>query len=190
MHDTARETGRAFFETYGPGKKSVLDVGSLDVNGTLKPYVSDEMNYCGVDISSGPNVNVVLDDPHRFPFVCEEFDLIVSTSCFEHDDMFWLTFAEMCRVVSVGGFIYISAPVAGVVHRHPIDAWRFYPDAGTALARWAERNLEPISLVESFIRPPGWEGWSDFVAVFAKRPFESPKRPLLSRFTDAMHIRC
>ena len=43
--------------------------------------------------------------------------------------MFWVTFAEMARVVKAGGFVYISVPVNGPVHRHPMDCWRFYPDA-------------------------------------------------------------
>ncbi len=187
MHDTARETGRAFFETYACGG-TVLDVGSFDVNGTLKEFVPENMNYCGVDVASGPNVNVVLDDPYRFPFT-EEFELVVSSSCLEHDAMFWLTFVEMCRVLKPGGFVYLSMPTGGAVHNHPIDAWRFYPDAGRALASWAERNMEPMTLVESFIRPPGAEGWSDFVAVFGKRPFDAPAVLMHKHFPNAMHLR-
>lgn len=186
MHDTARETGREFFCLYARGG-AVLDVGAMDVNGTLREFVPSGMSYCGCDITAGPNVDVVVPDSGQLPFPNEEFDLVVSTSCFEHDRMFWMTFLEMARVVKPGGFIYVSAPVSGPVHRHPIDAWRFYPDAGIALAQWAELKLEPISLVESFVRPPGHSGWSDFVSVWAKRPFDTPRRIMREIFLDAIH---
>ncbi len=191
MHDTARLTGQRFFEVYGRADGTVLDVGSMDVNGTLRPFVPAGMNYCGVDMAPGPNVTLVLDDPYRLPFG-EEFDLAVSTSCFEHAEFFWLLFAEIARVVKPGGYIYVSAPTGGVVHRHPVDCWRFYPDAGLALARWAQRCGWAVSLIESFILPPGIEGWSDFVAVFGKRTDSGLlTRPgwLADRFPQALHRR-
>jgi hypothetical protein len=54
------------------------------------------------------------------------------------------------------------------VHRHSIDAWRFYPDAGHALELWAQLQAMPCLLLESFIAAPGVFGWRDFVAVFCK----------------------
>lgn len=185
MHDTARLTGEGFFKVYGqpgPGQtgQSILDVGSMDVNGTLRPFAPQGSTYVGVDISFGPGVDIVLDDPHEFPQRdTNAFDLVVSTSCFEHDEFFWLTFGEMARVVKPGGFIYLSAPVNGPVHNHPIDAWRFYPDAGQSLARWATKCGYLLILLESFLMPPQTDIWTDFVAVFGK-----PPTPLVGRLSD------
>jgi SAM-dependent methyltransferase len=187
MHDTARQTGQAFFKIYGRETGTVLDIGSMDINGTLKDFVPSGMNYCGADLFDGKNVNIVLSNPYNFPFAEGDCDLIVSTSCFEHDQFFWLTFIEMSRVVRRGGFIYISAPVGGPVHRHPIDAWRFYPDAGRALESWARFNGHEIDLIESFLRPPGPEGWQDFVAVFGKQPFSERTAFVADCFPDTMH---
>jgi SAM-dependent methyltransferase len=189
IHDTARLTGRAFFEVYAKPGDRILDVGSLDVNGTLKPFVPVGCHYAGVDRAAGPNVDIVLDDPYRLPFR-DEFDLAVSTSCFEHAEFFWLVFAEMARVVRSGGFLYISAPTGGVVHRHPVDCWRFYPDAGMALQHWAERAGSSVTLIESFVLPPGGEGWSDFVAVWQRDPAERWAGPRIAdRFPGAVHRR-
>lgn len=188
MHDTAREAGRAFFETYGGSTGGVLDVGSLDINGTLRPFVPSGMNYYGVDLSGGPNVSIILDDPYSFPFGDGAFDLVVSTSCLEHDEFFWLTFVEMARVLKFGGHLYVNAPVGGVVHRHPVDCWRFYPDAGLALARWARRNGHELTLLESFVNSPGLEGWMDFVAVWQKDDGKvGTSGRIVDRFPNAIH---
>lgn len=171
MHDTARLTGEAFLRLYGtqlgPGRR-ILEVGSRDVNGTLRPYAGNDVEYVGVDVEPGPGVDVVLEDPYQLPFPDASFDLVLSTSCFEHDPLFWLSFDEMARVARIGGFLYVSAPVQGEVHRYPVDCWRFYPDAGIALVVWAGRCGHPLRLVESFQLPPRADQWVDFVAVFER----------------------
>ena len=94
MHHSAYINAEKFAKKYIPSlsNKKVLDVGSYDVNGTLKP-IFDEANYVGLDMESGPNVDVV-SDAHNIPFENEHFDVVISSSCFEHDDMFWVTFLE------------------------------------------------------------------------------------------------
>lgn len=150
MHESARNIGRAFFEIYGKQGDSILDVGALDVNGNLRSEIPPLAKYIGIDICAGPNVDITLVDPYLFPFLGKDFDCIISTSCFEHDELFWLTFAEMARATKDGGFIYINAPSNGAVHRHPVDCWRFYPDAGKGLEKWARRCGYDITLLESF----------------------------------------
>lgn len=92
----------------------------------------------------------------------------MSTSCFEHDQMFWLTFAEMRRVLKPSGYIYINAPSNGAYNSYPYDNWRLYPDAGLALEAWAERQSLKVRLVESFVAGRKGDIWNDFVAVFTK----------------------
>jgi SAM-dependent methyltransferase len=170
MHDTALRTGEAFFKCYGFPSCRVLDVGSLDVNGTLKPFLPEGSKYIGVDLSYGPNVDKVLDNPGEFPFPSEAFDLVVSTSCLEHDPMFWITFAEMARVVNLSGFVYVSVPSNGPYHGHPGDCWRFYPDSTAALSKWAHKCGYFLDVIESFLMSPSSIGWIDQVMIFGKRP--------------------
>lgn len=171
MHDTALKTGKAFFECYGERVCSVLDVGSLDVNGTLRDLALG-MRYLGVDISPGSGVDKVIR-PGCLPFDHDKFDLVISTSCFEHDPQFWVTFYEMCRVVKRGGFVYINAPSNGPVHRYPVDCWRFYPDAAEALASWVTQIGDfIIDVVENFRMSPSRDGWIDQVCVFGKRDWQ------------------
>jgi SAM-dependent methyltransferase len=169
MHPSARALGQRFFETYrkaGPAR--VLDVGSRDVNGTLRPFAPTGVEYIGVDIEAGAGVDIVLRDPHSYPFPEKCFDWVISTSTLEHDKFFWMTFAEMCRVVTDSGYIYINAPSNGSYHGYPHDYWRFYPDAGLALEEWGQRMGHPVVLVESFIAPQHGSEWNDCVMIFTK----------------------
>ena len=171
MHDTALEYGGLFFKTYTDNGKSikVLDLGSQDVNGSLRTVAPKKAEYVGVDFADGKGVDVKITDPYALPFDDESIDIVVSSSCFEHSEFFWLTFLELIRILKPSGFLYINAPSNGNFHRYPVDCWRFYPDAGIALEHWAIKNgYKDVALVESFIGVKKNDLWNDFVAVFIK----------------------
>jgi SAM-dependent methyltransferase len=191
MHDTARTIGRMFFETYcSTGPCAILEVGSQNVNGALRDEAPPGCSYTGVDLEAGPGVDIVLERPHELPFDDETFDAIVSSSCFEHDAMFWLSFLEVVRVTKPGGLIYISAPSNGAYHCHPVDNWRFYPDAAVALAQWAGRQGYAVELVESFVARRVADQWNDCVMVFRRGGHNEPvARRIVDRLPDARNIR-
>lgn len=186
MHTTAYDTGRLFFQTYArPHHVTCLDVGSYDLNGSLRSLSPPHIKYVGVDLEAGPGVDVVLQDPHKLPFVSNMFDLIVSSSCFEHDSMFWLTFLECVRVLKPHGVLYVSAPSNGKYHAHPQDNWRFYPDSGLALTAWAQKQGEQVFLVESFLTRQRAEGqWNDCVMIFSKG---DPAQFQVNQFVSDVH---
>jgi len=162
------DNARLFFSTYFRDEKHcvVLDIGSQDVNGTMRSVAPAYCRYIGVDFSAGAGVDVVLQDPYRLPFADGSVDAVVSSSCFEHVEFFWLMFMEVMRVLKPQGLFYLNAPTNGDYHRYPVDCWRFYPDAGSALVRWAQRNGFKPALLESFVAYQTRDIWNDFVAVF------------------------
>lgn len=170
MHATAMKYGKQFFDKYAPFQ-TIVEVGSMIVaGGSLRDVAPRCLNYLGVDCAPGEGVDVVADDPYLLP-VCDGYaDAVVSSSTFEHAEFFWLTFLEMCRVCKSGGYIYVNSPSNGYVHRHPVDCWRFYPDAGQALTNWAKRNGVKLELLETFIGEPDEDvaHWEDFVGVWRK----------------------
>ena len=175
--------GQGFFNTYLRPLASplILEVGSQNVNGGLRDVAPAGSSYVGVDICEGQGVDIVLDDPYSYPFKNNHFDAVVSTSCFEHDEMFWLTFLEMIRVTKKRGLIYINAPSNGSYHRYPVDNWRFYPDAGRALVRWSERQGKRIELVKSSVARRKAEYWNDYVMIFrVGKPGAAPSGEKLS----------
>ena len=167
MHKEAYISGGKFFSRYATAPSaSILEIGSYNVNGTLKDFQPEGSKWLGADIESGPGVDLVIEDTSALPFDDSTFDYVIASSVFEHDPTFWSTFGEMVRVLKNGGCIYINAPSNGAIHRYPIDAYRFYPDAGKALEKWGQSIRPDLKLVESFIGKRDAECWNDFCAVF------------------------
>lgn len=164
------EFGAAFFNTYLKNLKKlkIVDIGSQDVNGSLRTVAQPEHQYLGVDFSSGKGVDIVINDAYKLPFETESINAVVCSSCLEHSEFFWLLFNEMLRILKPSGLLYINVPSNGPYHTFPVDCWRFYPDSGLALQRWGERNGFKVALLESFIGEKKYEPWNDFVAVFIK----------------------
>ena len=167
MHTTSFENARRFFETYRIEGGSIIEIGSQDVNGSIRQCAPTDCQYTGLDFQAGKGVDIVIEDPYSLPLASDSCDICVTTSCLEHSELFWLSFLEMVRIVRNGGLIYINVPSNGTFHRYPVDCWRFYPDAGLALQHWAQRSGQSVTMLESFVsNQAGREVWSDFCAVF------------------------
>jgi|688.fasta_scaffold690266_1 SAM-dependent methyltransferase len=177
MHKSAYEIGAKFLDRYmAPGMERVLEVGAFDVNGSLRDFKRKGCDWVGVDLEPGKGVDIVIERASSLPFEDCSFDLVITTSVFEHDPTFWLTFNEMLRVVKPDGFVYICAPSNGWVHRYPMDVYRFYPDAGIGLVEWGRREFPDLELVESFVSERDGDVWNDFCAVFSKSRTQRPKK--------------
>ncbi len=148
----------------------ILEIGACDVNGSLRQHALPTTDYVGIDLEDGPGVDIVIEPGALLPVEDDSFDLVVASSVLEHDPAFWMTFLEMCRKAKKGGYIYVNVPSNGAVHRYPEDHWRFYPDSGIALVRWAKSQNQNIRLIESFVADRTDDIWNDFVAVFRKEP--------------------
>lgn len=180
MHAASRLKAEYFLKHYGEslpgtdGRHEVLEIGSrsYESQDTYKPlFPSERFNYTGLDIEEGPNVDLV--PAHNFlwnEIPDDTYDLCISGQTFEHNPFFWVTFAEIARVLTPGGFVCIIAPGAGPVHRYPFDCWRFYPDSWRSLCL-----LTGMILVEDYFEQddmasvvPGGK-WRDS-AVIARKP--------------------
>ena len=173
MHPTAMSNCKSFFDTYvdsfsDSNKLKIVEIGSQDVNGSLREVAPANCEYTGVDFAEGKGVDVVLSDPYSLPFESDSADIVLSSSCFEHSEMFWIVYLEILRILKPKGLFYLNIPSIGPFHRYPVDCWRFYPDSGRALVSWAKRNAINAALMESYVCAQKSEVWNDFVAVFLK----------------------
>jgi len=155
---------------------NVLEVGSCSFHeqDSYRSIFSDlRFLYTGLDLSSGPNVDLVPKRPFYWQEIEDDsFDVCVCGQVFEHNPFFWVTFCEMVRVTKPGGFLCVIAPGAGEVHLYPYDCWRFYPDSWRALC-----TLSGVEMLESWMESdefadcvPGGV-WRDS-AVIARKPSE------------------
>lgn len=168
MHFTAAQNCDRFYHEYCQDiSGTVVDFGSYSVNGNVRDIFEPAMKYIGLDMEAGPNVDVVSTNQET-PFDNKSIDVVISTSCFEHDSCFWMTFLEMCRIVKPGGLIYINAPSAGPYHGYPGDCWRFYKDSWKALETWGNKNNYSIELIETYIDTRDIDPWHDSVGIFKK----------------------
>ena len=196
MHPSALKICHAFFETYSSqlANARVIDVGAQDVNGSLRSVCPTRFSYTGIDSVPGNGVDVVLQDPYVLPFEDDSIDFVVCSSVFEHAEFFWLLFIDILRILKPSGLLYLNVPSNGDFHRYPVDCWRFYPDAGSALVRWAHRHRIPATLLESFVAEQDGDQWNDFVGVIlkdAQHIANYPKRIIDSKrdFTNGKVLR-
>jgi len=122
----------------------VLDVGSYDVNGSYKQFFDEQrFIYTGLDMVEGPNVDIVPKHIYRWVEIeSGSFDVAISGQTLEHVEFFWITAAEMVRVLRNKGLLCIIVPKGFERHRHPVDCYRFDADGMVALARFC--NLIPL----------------------------------------------
>ncbi len=183
MHFSSYVKAEKFLETYGAELAGlqkpvrVIEIGSKSHNAqdTYRGLFPDgAYAYTGLDIEAGANVDIVPANPFVWGEIADNsFELCISGQTFEHNPYFWITFAEMARVLRPGGLAFIVAPGAGQVHRYPLDCWRFYPDSWSALC-----VLTGMELVESYFegdelaaRVEGGR-WRDSAIVARKPRFE------------------
>ncbi len=175
MHKSAQLYCQYFWKVYGEkilasseSPPVVAEIGARSVNGSLREQCPSGIQYVGLDIEPGDNVDLVMSDPYVIPMKDASVDVVLSSSCFEHTSMFWLSFEEILRILKPNGLFYLNVPSNGDFHRYPVDCWRFYPDSGNALIQWGRRSGYDCILLESFIGNQNSDIWNDFVAVFLK----------------------
>ncbi|MFD4697254.1 methyltransferase domain-containing protein [Streptomyces niveus] len=186
MHRSAYEQMELCVKEYMPttGRHRVVDLGSrispkqsLTHRGLLGER---DVEYIGVDVLDGPNVDIVMPAPYRIPVRSRTADFVMSGQAFEHIPFFWASMMEIARVLRPGGLAFVTAPSRGHVHDAQ-DCWRYYPDGFRAMAAFTG-----LELAEAYTDFPPMKGIRfDYAAIDGKRAywgdsvgvFRRPRRP-------------
>lgn len=89
---------------------SVLDIGSLDINGNNR-YLFENYTYIGVDVGEGNNVDVVCKGSEYTSD--KEFDIVISSECFEHDMFYPETIKNCIKLTKSNGLFTFTCASDG-----------------------------------------------------------------------------
>ena len=177
MHESSYLKMQAFVDNYvnfaDHDLTRVLDVGSMIVVPNALTYrtifMDKNVEYVGLDVEPGLNVDYVPNDPYSWEEIGDEsFNVIVSGQAFEHVPYFWITVAEMSRVLKPGGLLCLVFPSSGAVHRYPFDCWRFYPDSAQAITQYAGLELIEADTELSGFRKRVRTDWKETLVIARK----------------------
>jgi SAM-dependent methyltransferase len=153
----------------------VLEVGSYDTTGTVRPVVERlrPQRYVGVDIVPGPGVDFICD-VHELAvtFGAASFDIVLATELLEHVRDWRHAVQQMLTVLRPGGLLLLTTRSRGFrFHYGPFDYWRF--EAADMEAIFARSEL--IAL-ESDPLAPG-------VFVLVRSTGDRPNVPALALYS-------
>ena len=90
-------------------RKNVLEVGSLNINGSIRPFF-EQCIYVGVDLGAGTDVDVVARG-EDLTNADSSFDVVASCECFEHNPDWVATLKNMIRMSS--SLVFFSCATTG-----------------------------------------------------------------------------
>jgi hypothetical protein len=163
-----------------PARGPLLEIGSLDVNGSVRALFSDADPYVGIDLGPGAAVDVVASG-HDFGRD-ESFATVVTTECLEHDPGWHETLRNIVRVLRPGGTLVLTCATTG---RHEHGTARTSPAMSPSTndhyrnltAHDVLAHLEPALRVDLVATC-----WSSFdLYVVARKPPAPPPHPALQR---------
>lgn len=109
--------------------RAVLEVGSLDVNGSLRSVVEQmgPASYVGIDVTPGPGVDEVCDARDALErYGPQTFDVVISTELLEHVRDWRDVVHGFKRMLRPGGALLVTTRSRGhPYHGYPADFWRY-----------------------------------------------------------------
>lgn len=163
MHPSVMTWVADVVASHGLNAGNVIEIGSYDVNGTVRPLFDRAELYWGTDIREGPGVDEVLDiedTVNVITFDQPKWDTVVSTEMLEHTPHPWVAVWHMGLLLRPGGHLVLTTRGPGFgIHDFPGDFFRFTAPAMRLLVE--EGGLQVVELADD----PEYPG----VFVLAKR---------------------
>jgi len=101
----------------------VLDLGCGEQ--PYRDWMTSATEVTGIDVVTGPQVDLVVENGTALPFAAHSFDAILCTQVLEHVPDAEHFLAELVRVLRPGGTLLLSVPFCYNQHGAPFDFRRF-----------------------------------------------------------------
>jgi SAM-dependent methyltransferase len=132
MHPSCFDFVRKVLKEEEVRGRRILDVGSRNINGTVRPIFEGLgcVEYIGIDKEAGDGVDCIMDASDIVSnFGKESFDVIVSTEMMEHAKDWRKAIYNIKEACKNGGVIILTCRSSGFpYHGYPEDYWRFEGD--------------------------------------------------------------
>jgi SAM-dependent methyltransferase len=120
---------RKHLDSWEVRDRAVLEVGSLDVNGSLRAYVESlgPTRYVGIDIVPGTGVDEVCDARDALErYGPQSFDVLISTELIEHVRDWREVVHGFKQMLRPEGVLIVTTRSRGhPYHGYPADFWRY-----------------------------------------------------------------
>lgn len=139
----------------------VLEVGSLNINGSVRGFFFNPQSYIGCDVGHGPGVDVVCPG-EDLTYPDNKFDTSITTECFEHNPNWVDTFRNMHRMTRPGGLIVMTCASEGRPEHGTTRSDRGSSPLTVANGQEYYKNLTEKDFTENF----------DLLTMFSDYSFE------------------
>jgi hypothetical protein len=101
--------------------EAVLEIGSLDINGSVRPMFPDVALYHGIDLADGPGVDEVADAATWTPD--RTYDVVVCAEVLEHAPSWRQILATMWAATAPGGVLVMTCACSPRPAHSAVDGW-------------------------------------------------------------------
>ncbi len=128
-YEWTRDCAHDYFETHPVEGLQVVEIGSRDVNGSVRDIFKGCTEFVGTDIADGPGVDLVVDaaDDVAWPFQMY-FDVALCLEVLEHAPRWTDIVANMYLSLKKNGLAIITAACEPRLPHSAIDGHNMEPD--------------------------------------------------------------
>jgi SAM-dependent methyltransferase len=152
MHQQQSDFIRKVLDKYPKYKteQTILDCGSLDINGNNRKFFDNYKSYTGLDVGPGNNVDII-SRVHEYK-TKKKYSVVISGEMLEHDEYWEQSLQRMINLTKSGGIIILTCategrPEHGTTRTSPQDA----PYIGDYYKNLTETDFRSVIDTELFL---------------------------------------
>lgn len=112
MHPVVLDHYFGLFHDFPP-RGEILELGAIPTTARAFSVALPACRYRGLNVTgarTGDGWEILEGDANAMPFAPSSIDAVICNAMLEHDKHFWLTLAEVRRVLRPGGLFFVGAP--------------------------------------------------------------------------------